>query len=88
MHVASVQTVSDLLLKPPSDLVQKCKVWHLKDINAIIDLVCNELHQEPSTLPDGAHHQDGKFTTGEFQLDQTLGGGFRTGMLWEICGEK
>ncbi len=88
MDAASVQTVSDLLLKPPAELANKCKAWQLKDINTIIDLVCNELNEEPTTLRDGRYVDDRMFTTGESQLDETLGGGFRTGMLWEICGEK
>ncbi|KAM5539092.1 hypothetical protein V8D89_007315 [Ganoderma adspersum] len=86
---ANVQTVSDLLFKPPSDLANQCKGWHLKEINTVIDLVCNELREEPTTiLRDGIHIEDGSFTTAESQLDETLGGGFRTGMLWEICGEN
>ena len=89
MNKANVQTVSDLLLKPPADLANKCKGWQLKEINATIDLICNELHEEPtSILRDGIHLEDESFTTGESQLDEALGGGIRTGMLWEICGEK
>lgn len=88
MDVASVQTVFDLLLKPPSELAKKCKVWQLTDVNRIIDLVCNELCEEPVILCHGLHQKDDQFTTGEPQLDETLGGGFQTGVLWEICGEK
>ena len=28
------------------------------------------------------------FSTGDYILDQALGGGIRTGMLWEIVGER
>ncbi|PIL23793.1 hypothetical protein GSI_13544 [Ganoderma sinense ZZ0214-1] len=86
---ANVQTVSDLLLKPPSDLVKRCKGWGLTEINTIVDLVCNELREEPTTiLHDGTYLKHHIFTTAGSQLDEALGGGFRTGMVWEICGEN
>ena len=82
-----MQTVSDLLLKPTADLAKKCRLtW--KEMDVLVDLVCNELHEEPVDLVDIAHWGDEKITTGDTQLDETLGGGFRTCMLWEICGEK
>lgn len=31
---------------------------------------------------------DELFSTGDTTLDQALGGGIRTGMLWEIVGER
>jgi DNA repair protein RAD57 len=31
---------------------------------------------------------DDIFSTGDTTLDQALGGGIRTGMLWEIVGER
>lgn len=32
--------------------------------------------------------EDEKFTTGDVVLDKALGGGIRTGMVWEVVGER
>jgi len=29
-----------------------------------------------------------EFTTGDSRLDKSLGGGIRTGMIWEVVGER
>ena len=39
-------------------------------------------------LEDIAHHGDEKFSTGDAILDIALEGGIRTGMVWEIVGER
>lgn len=54
----------------------------------MLDLVSRELAHEPQLLEDIVHHGDGTFTTGDVLLDQVLGGGIRTRMLWELFGER
>lgn len=54
----------------------------------LIDSVCQELFQSPRTIRAVDRIGDETFTTGEQHLDEALGGGVRTGMVWEIAGEK
>lgn len=57
-------------------------------MKGILDRVSKELAQEPLLLEDIACRGHGVFTTGDNALDQALGGGIRTGMLWELFGER
>ncbi|KAJ8457077.1 hypothetical protein ONZ51_g11746 [Trametes cubensis] len=82
-----LQTVSDLLLMKPADAAKKCRI-PVKEIEILIDLVCKELAPQPQTLRDVADLGEEKFTTGDSHIDDVLGGGVRTGMLWEISGEN
>ena len=82
-----VKTISELLLKKPTDVASLCKI-SLKETEALIDLVCNELYQPPSLLRDVADLGEETITTGDTALDSVLGGGFRTSMVWEVSGEK
>ena len=34
------------------------------------------------------NEEDEYFTTGDVVLDRALGGGIRTGMVWEVVGER
>ena len=71
----------------PADAAKKCRI-PVKEIEILIDLVCKELAPQPQTLRDVADLGEEKFTTGDSHIDDVLGGGVRTGMLWEISGEK
>ncbi|KAI0721549.1 Rad51-domain-containing protein [Cerioporus squamosus] len=84
---AKLQTVSDLLLKKPVDLAKKCRI-PAREMEAIVNMVCKELYQPPTLLRDVANIGEEKFTTGESQMDKTLGGGIRTRLIWEISGEN
>jgi hypothetical protein len=53
----------------------------------IIDLVCKAHAHEPRSVAN--IEQDLEiFTTGDAALDSALGGGIRTGMLWEVVGQR
>lgn len=56
----------------------------------IIDVVCKEHAQQPCSLEDVdlGDDDDDMFTTGDADLDHALGGGIRTGMLWEVAGQR
>ncbi|KAH9946299.1 P-loop containing nucleoside triphosphate hydrolase protein [Epithele typhae] len=82
-----VQTVADLLLKSSADTAKKCRIT-LKEVQTITDIVCGELEQPPQPLSEAIGIGEGVFTTGDAAVDACLGGGIRTGMLWEICGEN
>ena len=82
-----LQTVSQLLLDKSAELAKRCKTT-LKDMESIINLVCKELEQPPLRLRDVADIGEEKFTTGDDAIDQALGCGLRTGMIWDLSGEK
>lgn len=54
--------------------------------------VCRAIPAAPTStlaaLLDADEVPDAVFTTGDETLDEALGGGFRTGMVWEVCGER
>ncbi|KAJ8521015.1 hypothetical protein ONZ45_g2253 [Pleurotus djamor] len=76
----------DLILTPPYELARRCKV-SLLDIQTIVDAVCAASLQTLSPLHTlvGQHT---KFSTGDPGLDDALGGGMQTGMVWEVAGES
>ena len=53
----------------------------------LLDTVCSEFMPKPRTL-DTIPTGPGIFTTGDNALDAALGGGIRTGMVWEVVGER
>ncbi|TCD66472.1 hypothetical protein EIP91_001352 [Steccherinum ochraceum] len=82
-----ISSVSDLLLTPPPELAKKCRLA-VHDIQSLVDAVCEVLASAPLRLDDEALQEAEFFTTGDQALDEVLGGGIRTGMLWEIVGES
>lgn len=84
---ASILTVSHLLVKRVPEVAKKCEM-PVNEMEHLIDLVCQELHRSPRTIRAVDRIGEEIFTTGERYLDETLGGGIRTGMVWEIAGEK
>jgi DNA repair protein RAD57 len=82
-----VRSVSDLLLVSPTQIAKQCKIT-LPEAQSIIDIVCKERAQQSRSLVDVDPEDDEIFTTGDAELDNALGGGIRTGMIWEIAGER
>lgn len=81
--------MSDLILAPAQDVAKKCRVSPL-EIKAIVDIVCESNPIQARKLADllSAPNWHGTCTSGDPALDVALGGGFRTGMIWEIVGER
>ncbi|KAH8107217.1 P-loop containing nucleoside triphosphate hydrolase protein [Cristinia sonorae] len=84
---AKINTVSDLILIPPTEVAKRCKLT-LFAAQAIVDLVYRELAPVPIRLDSKSTKEREIFTTGVEDLDTLLGGGIRTGMVWEIVGES
>ncbi|KZT28596.1 hypothetical protein NEOLEDRAFT_859860 [Neolentinus lepideus HHB14362 ss-1] len=84
---ANILSASDVLLLSIAELVKKCKMTPA-DADAIRDRVCKAYRKPTSLLEEVAHHGQETFTTGDARLDQVLGGGYTTGMLWELTGER
>ena len=72
------------------ELSKRCKLPPF-EIKAITELVCQSLVPETRTLEEWISHHgsaQGWLTTGDAALDRALGGGIRTGMVWEFVGER
>lgn len=81
------QTVADLLLTPTQDIAKRCRVSPL-EVKRIVDIVLSATTPPKLERLDNCSRQDEVFTTGDKTLDVALGGGIRTGMVWEVVGER
>ena len=80
-------SVLDLLLCEPRDIAKRSKLG-LSEISAIIRKVCQESVAPVPLLQQQLNEAESIFTTGDPGLDDVLGGGIRTGMVWECAGER
>ncbi|KAF5358306.1 hypothetical protein D9756_001880 [Leucocoprinus leucothites] len=90
LRKGNVNTISDLVLTPPQDLAKRCRVSS-SEISRLIQNICQSQGRLQSTfqsLEDVVEDDERAFTIGDVFLDDALGGGLRTGMVWEIVGES
>jgi DNA repair protein RAD57 len=88
IFTGNLETVIDLLLNTPQEIAKRCKISPL-EIKKIVDTVLNAIPlRRLNVLEDIAHDGDEKFSTGDAILDIALEGGIRTGMVWEVVGER
>lgn len=84
----NIQSLADLLLAPLQDVTRKCRI-SVSEVRAIVESLCDS---EPTVfLPrrlDNIDRGEERCTTGDTYLDEALGGGIRTGMIWEVFGES
>lgn len=88
--IGQLLTVPDVLLLSVQDLARKCRIVY-REAQLIVETVCEELAagaSQPRLLSDSEIRRDQIFTTGDASLDKALGGGIRTGKVWEIVGER
>ncbi len=79
-------TITDLLLASPQDIAKRCKLSPVevkKTLEKLLDAVPLIDLDRLDTFP-----ADEIFTTGDQILDKAIGGGIRTGMIWEVVGER
>lgn len=81
------KTLSDLLLNTPSDISRTARIAPL-EVTRILEAACRERATPINKIKDLPLEGEEKFTTGDAELDSMLGGGIRTGMLWEVVGES
>lgn len=89
-HSGNVITVDDLVLTPPRDLAKRCRV-SIVEITQLIQTLCNNqgaLAFTFSILGNSDPDESEQFSIGDSVLDSMFGGGLRTGMIWEIVGER
>lgn len=79
--------LSDLLLSTPSDISRTTRIAPL-EVTKILEAACRECAAPINKIKDLPLEGEEKFTTGDAELDGILGGGIRTGMLWEVVGES
>lgn len=59
----------------------------MQEVDNILDCIGKNAFQ-PKSLSEVHGIGNEAFTSGDEHLDKVLGGGIRTGMLWEIAGER
>lgn len=80
--------VADILCRLPQELQRKCKI-SLTEAEAILQVLYDSSNPPPlRTLAEAKQDGDEACTTGDVLLDEALGGGIRTGMVWEFVGES
>ncbi|KAL4064309.1 P-loop containing nucleoside triphosphate hydrolase protein, partial [Scleroderma citrinum] len=80
--------IADVLLTSASEISTTCRI-PLQEANKIITTICRECAEPLRPLGEIlAEEHDEMFTTGDAELDSVLGGGIRTGMVWEVVGES
>ena len=75
------------MLTPSQGIAKRCKISPL-DIGRIKDTVFQAVPLPLQRLDTLDVNEDEQFTTGDEILDSALGGGVRTGMIWEVVGER
>lgn len=81
-------TTSDLLVMARQEIVSKCR-RSINEVNRFLDLFTTQL-DSPLEFIDGPKILDsfGLITSGDKNIDQRIGGGFKTGSLCEIAGQS
>ena len=87
-NTADIKTIDALLLSSPSEISKKAKL-PLNQVNAILHQVYAKLSPPNLGLSSlkALRKCRATFTTGVATLDDAIGGGVRTGMIWEFVGE-
>ena len=81
------KVLSDLLLSTPTEISLATGICE-KVVIGIFEAACRECASPIDKVKDLPPEGEEKFTTGDAELDGMLGGGIRTGMLWEVVGER
>ncbi|KAK7043699.1 DNA repair protein rhp57 [Paramarasmius palmivorus] len=84
----NITTATDLVFTPIADIARRCRVSPL-EIKGIVDTFCKSKPIQTQTLSEClATSRPGTCTSGDRILDDALGGGFQSGMVWEVVGES
>ncbi|TRM61704.1 P-loop containing nucleoside triphosphate hydrolase protein, partial [Schizophyllum amplum] len=82
----NIHTVSDLLLTSTQDISKRCRLTPI-EIADLVDVVRRDYVPDVRPLSQVIDRLK-TWTTADARLDAALGGGMRTGMLWEVVGES
>ncbi|KXN82545.1 hypothetical protein AN958_02396 [Leucoagaricus sp. SymC.cos] len=87
----NVNTIADLVLTPPQDLAKRCRGVSTTEVIQLVQDVCQNQCGSSFVFKtlERTEDDDGRvLSLGDAILDDALGGGFRTGMIWEVVGER
>ncbi|KAF9533429.1 P-loop containing nucleoside triphosphate hydrolase protein [Crepidotus variabilis] len=87
LRKANTLTIEQLIMTPIEDFAKRCRISQI-DVKRIFDKVIKRMPFPKIVCLDTSQHGDDVFTTGDDLLDSILGGGIKTGMVWEIVGES
>ncbi|KAF9562193.1 Rad51B protein [Agrocybe pediades] len=88
LRKGNFHTVADLLLTSIHDISRRCKASPT-EVKRIVDKVLSATPAVPlGRLNPLTLDLDEKFSTGDAVLDNVIGGGISTGMVWEVVGES
>lgn len=59
----------------------------VSEVDRIVQAIAKEILEPPRSVFEQRSLGSERFTTGDADLDRLLGGGIRTGVIWEISGE-
>jgi DNA repair protein RAD57 len=85
-NAGGIETITDLLVYSPNDIAKRCKMPISDIMNTVNTASKNQEHYY--LCLDNFTPEDDVFTTGDSLLDDILGGGIKTGMVWEVAGER
>lgn len=86
LRAGNYDSFNEFVIASPHDAAKRCRA-SAQEIDAILDKAGRTL-LKPTRLSEDDAFESGVFTTGDSLLDQVLGGGLRTGMVWEVAGER
>ncbi|KAG8890602.1 hypothetical protein FRB98_007157 [Tulasnella sp. 332] len=86
LEIANFEYAADILLHSQDEIFKKTKL-PLPEIEAIVQLISHEILDPPRRITRTESLGFECFTSGDQRLDGLLGGGIRTGAVWEIAGE-
>ena len=72
---------------PPHEIAKRLRT-SLSEAHAIVAAIYKEIAKNSLKIVKISECPDEKFTTGDSVLDRVTGGGIRTGMIWEVVGER
>lgn len=87
--IADYIEASEIVNAAPSDVLRKLKYADIQQVNEIVQVLCQDVAPKSHTIGCMIEedHQNW-ITTGDDGIDKLLGGGIRTGLITEVCGER
>lgn len=87
--VADYIEASEVITAAPQDVLKRLKLADIQQVNRLVQTLCQDVAPTAKRLSDVADEDDKNWiTTGDPEVDRLLGGGVRTGVITEVCGER
>lgn len=89
LFVADYIEASEVITAAPQDVLKRLKLADIQQVNRLVQTLCQDVAPTAKRLSDVADEDDRNWiTTGDPEVDRLLGGGVRTGVITEVCGER